>query len=54
MTHVNSFILSTLENGIQKVVLNKPTKKNALSPQVNKCKGYLISMFIKKLSIIYN
>jgi len=44
MTHVNSFILSTLENGIQKVVLNKPAKKNALSFQVNKCKGYLISI----------
>lgn len=36
MTHVNSFILSTLENGIQKVVLNKPAKKNALSPQMYK------------------
>ncbi|EGI60321.1 PREDICTED: enoyl-CoA delta isomerase 2, mitochondrial isoform X2 [Acromyrmex echinatior] len=36
MTHVNSFILSTLENGIQKVVLNKPAKKNALSVQMYK------------------
>lgn len=27
----NSFILSTLKNGIQKVVLNKPAKKNAIS-----------------------
>ncbi|KYN17696.1 PREDICTED: enoyl-CoA delta isomerase 2, mitochondrial-like [Trachymyrmex cornetzi] len=36
MTHVNSFILSTLENGIQKVVLNKPARKNALSPQMYK------------------
>jgi len=41
---MNSFILSTLENGIQKVVLNKPAKKNALSLQVNKCKEYLISI----------
>ncbi|XP_012228609.1 enoyl-CoA delta isomerase 2 [Linepithema humile] len=31
MTQQNSFILSTLENGIQKVVLNKPAKKNAIS-----------------------
>ncbi|KYQ58211.1 Peroxisomal 3,2-trans-enoyl-CoA isomerase [Trachymyrmex zeteki] len=36
MTHVNSFILSTLENGIQKVVLNKPAKKNAFSFQMYK------------------
>ncbi|XP_018402173.1 PREDICTED: enoyl-CoA delta isomerase 2, mitochondrial [Cyphomyrmex costatus] len=36
MTHVNSFILSTVENGILKVVLNKPTRKNALSPQMYK------------------
>ncbi|XP_011645331.1 enoyl-CoA delta isomerase 2, mitochondrial [Pogonomyrmex barbatus] len=36
MTHANSFILSTLNNGIQKVVLNKPAKKNALSPQMCK------------------
>ncbi|KAG5321955.1 ECI2 isomerase, partial [Pseudoatta argentina] len=36
MTHVNSFILSTLENGIQKVVLNKPARKNALSVQMYK------------------
>lgn len=44
MTQVSSFILSNLENGIQKVVLNKPAKKNALSPQVNKLhKGYLIA-----------
>lgn len=35
MTQANSFILSNLENGIQKVVLNKPARKNALSPQVN-------------------
>ncbi|XP_071649492.1 enoyl-CoA delta isomerase 2 isoform X1 [Temnothorax longispinosus] len=36
MTHVSSFILSSLKNGIQKVVLNKPAKKNALSPQMYK------------------
>ncbi|KYN39124.1 Peroxisomal 3,2-trans-enoyl-CoA isomerase [Trachymyrmex septentrionalis] len=36
MAHVNSSILSTLENGIQKVVLNKPARKNALSPQMYK------------------
>lgn len=36
MPDINSFILSTLENGIQKVVLNKPAKKNALSPQMYK------------------
>ncbi|XP_050446034.1 enoyl-CoA delta isomerase 2-like [Cataglyphis hispanica] len=31
MAHTDSFILSTLNNGIQKVVLNKPARKNALS-----------------------
>lgn len=31
MAHQASFILTTLENGIQKVVLNKPSRKNALS-----------------------
>ncbi|XP_072764983.1 enoyl-CoA delta isomerase 2 [Anoplolepis gracilipes] len=31
MAHTDSFILSSLHNGIQKVVLNKPAKKNALS-----------------------
>ncbi|KAL0128061.1 hypothetical protein PUN28_003356 [Cardiocondyla obscurior] len=34
MTHVSSFIQSSLKNGIQKVVLNKPARKNALSPQM--------------------
>lgn len=36
MTTVSKNILSSLKNGIQKVVLNKPTKKNALSPQMYK------------------
>ncbi|XP_025264207.1 enoyl-CoA delta isomerase 3, peroxisomal [Camponotus floridanus] len=31
MAHTDSFILTTLNNGIQKVVLNKPAKKNAIS-----------------------
>ncbi|XP_029662594.1 enoyl-CoA delta isomerase 2, mitochondrial-like [Formica exsecta] len=31
MAHTDSFILITLNNGIQKVVLNKPARKNALS-----------------------
>ncbi|EZA52833.1 Enoyl-CoA delta isomerase 2, mitochondrial [Ooceraea biroi] len=31
MARQGTFILSTVENGIQKVVLNKPAKKNALS-----------------------
>ncbi|KAH0944776.1 hypothetical protein HN011_010113 [Eciton burchellii] len=31
MAQQDTFILTTLENGIQKVVLNKPAKKNALS-----------------------
>jgi Delta3-Delta2-enoyl-CoA isomerase len=34
MARVDSFILSSLKNGIQKVVLNKPAKKNALSPEM--------------------
>ncbi|XP_011875669.1 PREDICTED: enoyl-CoA delta isomerase 2, mitochondrial [Vollenhovia emeryi] len=36
MAHVGQYILSSLKNGIQKVVLNKPAKKNALSPQMYK------------------
>ncbi|XP_011163539.1 enoyl-CoA delta isomerase 2 [Solenopsis invicta] len=36
MTDANSFILSTSENGILKVVLNKPARKNAISPQMYK------------------
>lgn len=37
MAQQEPFILSTLEkNGIQKVVLNKPAKKNAISAPVNK------------------
>ncbi|KAL6439497.1 hypothetical protein ACFW04_003957 [Cataglyphis niger] len=43
MAHTDSFILSTLNNGIQKVVLNKPAKKNALS----------IAMY-KELTILLN
>lgn len=31
MAHTDTFILTTLNNGIQKVVLNKPAKKNAIS-----------------------
>jgi enoyl-CoA hydratase/carnithine racemase len=37
MAQQDTLILTTLENGIQKVVLNKPAKKNALSISVNKC-----------------
>ncbi|XP_012538835.1 enoyl-CoA delta isomerase 2 [Monomorium pharaonis] len=48
----NSFILSTLENGILKVVLNKPAKKNALSPQMYKKLTTLLNESAKNNNVL--